>query len=144
MIHNESRFAHWLPAGFDGKFDWDFLLPAWAGTKVEPMDFDAVVERRRHFLIFETKIPGKDIPQGQAITLTEMWRRPNVTIMQIAGKSPNEITGYAMYAETEKDKSCRVGDRVLVDACADDVVARAHAWFVWATDNPVNARWRLP
>lgn len=38
MIVFPERFKQASPAGFDGVFDWDFLEPAFGGTKIMPMD----------------------------------------------------------------------------------------------------------
>ena len=50
MIVFPERFKQASPAGFDGVFDWDFLEPAFGGTKIMPMDIDAVVERKGRIL----------------------------------------------------------------------------------------------
>lgn len=61
-IKYPKAFDGFPPAGFDGIFDWDFLKPAFGGTKIEPMDIDAFVERHGEILMFETKTLGKEIP----------------------------------------------------------------------------------
>jgi len=145
-FHSKKRFESWLPALFDGEFDWDFLNPAWKGTKIRPMDFDAVIERRGHFLIYETKIPGKKIDLGQAITLTEQWKRGS-TIFVLAGKSPKEISGYAIYPETQcgqaTSSKIKIGDKTIIEGDATDVLYRARCWFCWASgwDVPTRAEW---
>ena len=50
-----ERFKEAAAAGFDGTFEWDFLIEAFKPTKIQPMDLDCLVERRRRFLAFETK-----------------------------------------------------------------------------------------
>ena len=84
------------PAGFDGEFDWDFLLPAFKGTKITPMDLDAVIERRGHVLILETKSPGKDVPMGQRITLETLVKigAGKIKVYFIYGKNAAEIEGF--------------------------------------------------
>ena len=69
MIRDEEEFNKSLPAGYDGKFDWDVFKQhgCFGDTKIEPMDFDGVVERHKHYLIFETKKEGQRIPQGQRL-----------------------------------------------------------------------------
>jgi hypothetical protein len=74
MIYNQDKFDSAKPAGFDGIFVWDYLKKAFYPTKIQPMDFDAVVERNGCFLVFETKTPGVEIPLGQRLTL-EMFVR---------------------------------------------------------------------
>jgi len=138
-FHSKNRFESWLPALFDGEFAWDFLDPAWKGTKIKPMDFDAVIERRKHFLVFETKIPGKDIEKGQRITLTELWRTGFFTIIVLSGKKPEEINGMAIYAEGKSDGS-EVGSKKLEICNAYDVIFRVRCWFCWASGDPIPTR----
>ena len=138
-INHRQRFESWLPALFDGEFDWDFLKPCFYDTKIMPMDFDAVVERRGHFLIFETKIDGKSISVGQSITLTEMWKK-DTTIIQIMGKEPKEISAYQTYFESEKNKSVKVGSKELIAGDAFDVVYQVRRWFCWASGYEMPSR----
>ena len=140
MIRHKKTFESWLPALFDGEFKWDFLLPAWSGTKIQPMDLDAIIERRNHFLIFETKKPGKGIDVGQRITLTNLWRNGRSTIIFLSGKQPEEITGYCMYGEWEKDKNADIGSRDLTSADAYDVIFLVRKWFCWASGDDVPDR----
>jgi len=90
MKYNEDSFDANLPAGYDGHFDWDCFKVAgcWGDTNIEPMDFDGVVERRRHYLIFETKDEGKDIPKGQKIALDNLRNAKSFTVSTIWPKSP--------------------------------------------------------
>jgi hypothetical protein len=138
-IYNHKKFASWLPALFDGQFHWDFLRPAFNGTKIMPMDFDAVVERRGKMLVFETKEPGKDIDKGQRITLTTQWKT-GATIFVLSGKKPEEINGMAVYAGTQYEPSVEVGDKPLQPCDAFDVVYRVRCWFCWASGYPVPSR----
>ena len=133
MIVNRQRFLQWLPASFDGEFDWDFLFAAFYGTKIKPMDIDAVIERNGHFLIFETKAEGKGVDAGQRITLTRLWREGNKTIFLLMGKTPRTIAGYALYGEWEKRKDIEVGERPMVKANYLDVCWRCRQWFLWAS-----------
>jgi len=143
MIKHRETFNQWLPALFDGEFEWDFLNPVWHGTKITPMDFDAVVERYGHFLIFETKKDNKGVDLGQSISLTAMWKK-GTTIFQIAGKTAEDITGYQIYEETEatlpENKEVMVGSRPLIPGDAFDVVYQAARWFCWAQRKPIPSR----
>ena len=91
-IHSPRQFASRRPAGFDGIFDWDFLIGAF-GPSIEPMDFDAVVERYGHFLVFETKDQGVPVPEGQRICLRAFARRPKNTVVIVTGKTAATIHG---------------------------------------------------
>lgn len=54
------------------------------------MDFDGVVERKGHYLVFETKDIGKEIPRGQQITLDNLKNPKSFTVLKIWGKSKPE------------------------------------------------------
>jgi hypothetical protein len=139
MIHSRRRFEQWLPAGFDGEFDWDFLKMAFTGTKIEPMDLDAVVERNGHFLVFETKDTGKGVPIGQAITLRTAWRK-GFTVIHVEGKTAPEISGFAVYSEWDEDKSCDFGSRPLKKGNSVDLLYTTRAWFCRASGMKVPTR----
>ena len=101
MIRNRRIFDDCLPAGFDGVFMWDFLKPAWAGTKIEPMDIDAHVERYGAHLLFETKEPGADVPEGQRIALKAFASRPRISVVHCA-KRAEQINGFAVWAHGQE------------------------------------------
>lgn len=95
MIKYEDTFKDAMPAGFDGVFDWDFLIPIFKGTKITPMDIDCIVERRGHTLMLETKNAGVPVPLGQAITLETQikYSRGKTTVYIIYGKTVEAIEG---------------------------------------------------
>lgn len=77
-------------------WDWGFLSPALGRCAVS--DLDGIVERGGRFLVLETKMPGVDVPRGQAImfdamvragmTVIVIWGHTNQPIaMQIWGKT---------------------------------------------------------
>ena len=131
MLYNEKRFSQWLPAGFDGQFHWDFLNASFKGTQIKPMDFDAVIERRGNFLVFETKEKGKSIPVGQEITLTRAWRN-GFTIIHVEGKKASEITGFAIYSGIDEHKEGKVGSREMQPRTVEDLIYVVRRWFCWA------------
>ena len=90
MIRDRDEFDKDLPAGFDGVFDWDVFKQAgcFGDTKIEPMDFDGVVDRNKHYLVFETKNNGAEIPTGQRITLENLHIAKTFTVIKIWPKSP--------------------------------------------------------
>lgn len=143
VLHSRARFEQWLPALFDGEFDWDFILPAFRGTKITPMDIDCCIERKNHFLMFETKNNGQSISLGQKITLTNLWRNGKATVVHLQGKTPREITACAMYSEWEKDKNCEVGSRELKAVTAADVLFIVRRWYcrVDGQPKPTRAEW---
>jgi len=133
MIHYPKTFNKASPAGFDGIFDWDFLLPVFEGTKIEPMDIDAVIERKGKFLIFETKTCNKEIPNGQRITLEGLIKlgKGNVTVMIIYGKTSDTITNMEEW-HYKNGKTTKI-----MNGCCDRnyVLSRVSAWFQWANKN---------
>lgn len=85
-IKYPDGFNRAKPAGHDGVFDWRWTRGCFGDTKITPMDFDAVVERRGHYLVMETKNPGVPIPSGQEITLQNLPVAKSFTVMKIVGK----------------------------------------------------------
>jgi len=92
-IKYKDTFVRTAPPGFDGAFDWSwtdgcFGLKANGETsKISPMDIDGVVEKKGHFIIFETKSLNTPIPPGQMIMLKAMYARGKATILFIQGKT---------------------------------------------------------
>ena len=82
---NESKAAN-----FDGVFDWSWTQGCFGDTKITPTDFDGVVERNGHYLIFETKKPGVPVPRGQQWALERLRKAKSFTIMIIWGKETPE------------------------------------------------------
>lgn len=147
MLHNEERFNQWRPALFDGQFDWDFLLPAFKETKIQPMDFDAVIERYGNLLIFETKAAGKSIELGQSITLTCAWKQ-GATVIHLEGKRPSEIEGFALYTPSEYMEEMgrpkeMIGSREMRKGDAFDVLFLTRKWFCFASNKkqPTREEW---
>lgn len=85
-IWSPDSFDRSTPAGFDGIFNWKWTEGCFTG-KIEPMDFDGVVERNHHFLVMETKDVGKQIDQGQQITLDHLMAPKSFCVMRIWGKN---------------------------------------------------------
>lgn len=129
-IKYPGTFTSSLPAGYDGIFDWSFLLPVFEGTKIEPTDIDGLVERYGRILIFETKHPDKDIPSGQMRALETLLGlgRGGVCIMVLYGKSATTIVGLEEwhYVKGRIRKSARKPCDSLY------VKERVTAWFRWA------------
>jgi len=133
MIKSQKSFFENLSAGFDGVFDWDFLLPAFEGTKIEPMDIDAAVERHGKVLLIETKSPGKAIPLGQEITLKTLLGigKGSICVMVIYGKAAQSIVAFEEWhwhngvIEVKKTQ-CE----------SSYVLKRVTEWFRWANASP--------
>lgn len=91
-IKYPKTFTDAKPAGFDGIFDWSFTEGCFGDTKITPMDIDGIIERRKHFLVFETKNKDTPIPIGQMITLKELYKLGCFTMIFIYGKtSPDQV-----------------------------------------------------
>jgi hypothetical protein len=125
-IRHPSAFSRARPAGFDGVFDWDFLVPAFRGTRITPMDIDAIIERNGQFLIIETKSPGKTVPVGQQITFRALMALGCFHIFFVIGKTDDEIEGLAEWHPG------RIDPPEPLPADAARVVRRVAAWFAWA------------
>lgn len=95
MINNDEYFYQNPSAGFDGRFNWDYLSTAFGyGNGIQPMDIDACVERCGHILMFETKTTGAIIPHGQYRTF-ETFHKMGCTILFIwMDKLDDEEYGY--------------------------------------------------
>lgn len=142
-LHTPQRFHEFPPAGFDGLFDWDFLMPAFAGSNARPSDIDSMIERRGHLLFFETKKPGVIVPEGQKIALRSLWRLGRVSIMHIEGKNLLEVSGLSVYSELENHKRDLVGDRPLQAADGWDLLFLTRRWFCRMSGwhRPSRAEW---
>ena len=91
-IKHPDTFIRTAPQQFDGVFDWSWTQgcfgtkPDGSPSRITPMDIDAVIERKSHFLIFETKGVGVPVPNGQMYMLQAMYRRGGATMLFIQGK----------------------------------------------------------
>ena len=131
MVKSDAVFDRDPPAGYDGRFLWDFLRGAFVGRSgviSEPMDFDGVVERYGRFLMFETKTPGAPIPLGQQIVLRSLLRDRRWTVVYCA-KRPEDIRGW--WVGTHKDRTYHSGD-------ADKLRCWCEAWWQHATTDPLS------
>jgi hypothetical protein len=85
LIRSIEKFQRSAPAKFDGFWGWESVEMAFPG-RIYPTDIDGLVERKGHFLLFETK--GIDdagnlrpIPMGQKITLRSLHKLGTFTIL---------------------------------------------------------------
>jgi hypothetical protein len=135
-VKYQSSFYNSLPASFDGLFDWDFLLPAFNGTKIEPTDIDACIERYGKFLFLETKNPGKTIPQGQVILYDNLLKigKGLIHVIILYGKTESTVTGMEIWGLDKR--SLIINKKLIVPCVSDDVLKTVSSWFLWA-----NNRW---
>jgi len=119
MIKSINVFQSNPPAQFDGVFNWDFLKGAF-GPRIEPMDFDGVVERNGYFLIFETKTPGTLVPDGQTITFENLVRCDTRFTIIFCAKQPADICAWDVWTNH---------GRVHYDGNAATLKAWCSAWF---------------
>jgi hypothetical protein len=135
MIRDKDKFDQKRPAGYDGHFDWDFLKPAWGGTKIEPMDIDGMVERNGRFLKFETKNPLAEMPLGQEIALRRLviLGKGKIHLMVLYGKNEKSIEGMEEWFWKAGEDGKPGKFMVTKTPCdADYVVNRCTQWFHWA------------
>lgn len=131
-IKYKDKFSQSNSAGFDGLFDWDFLLPAFAGTKIQFMDFDGVVERNGKFLLIETKDEGVPIPTGQRITLQAVLNTGLWTVTHLEGKSHLDIRAVTFYTKGMTIPAVGAHERRICPATPAYVLAKIRRWFKWA------------
>jgi len=132
MLHSPARFNQWLPAAFDGVFDWDFLEPAFNPSGIKPTDIDAAIERNGNFLLFETKAKGQPIPIGQCRALTQYWRC-GATIFHLEGKSPPTISGISIYEGGQYVQGASIGSLPIRGCDWQYVLWAARRWFCRAS-----------
>ncbi len=116
--------------GFDGVFHWGWTQGCFGETKITPMDFDGVVERHGHYLIFETKDVGKDTPLGQRITLENLTQAKSFCIIKVWGKVKPESFELRFGYHNESTKNEPIsgyGEEALV--------IRVKKWYAWADKN---------
>jgi len=89
-IKHPNTFLNSPAAGFDGVFDWSWTKGCFSNNNITPMDIDGMVERRGHFLVFETKGVGVPVPKGQLFTFESLYATGNFTIIFIEGKNSPE------------------------------------------------------
>ena len=131
-IKYPGAFKASLPAGYDGVFDWSFLLPVFEGTKIEPMDIDGLVERHGKVLFMETKGSGVPIPQGQIIAYKTLLTigKGKIHLMIFYGKTSSTIKGLDEWYYSQgviKQKGYQGCDW-------NYVFERVKAWFNWANE----------
>ncbi len=79
---------------------FDFLGGIFPGKNIAPTDIDNMFEHCGHFLFFEFKQPGEDMPQGQEIALRKLLQlNPDkVMILEVEGVPPEEVHRYRWLA----------------------------------------------
>lgn len=129
-----DRFRIANPAGFDGLFNWDFLLPIFKPTKIAPMDIDAAIERKGKILLFETKDPGRDIPLGQRLTLERMviYGNGNISLFVVYGKTDQSIEAMEEVHYARKKNHLIWTKKISCDA--EYVYLRVSKWWIWANN----------
>lgn len=124
------------PAGFSGVFDWDFLLSAFDGTNITPMDMDCVVERKGKVLIIESK-SSQDvrISTGQRITFESFLRigQGAITVFILYGKS-DDYSGWEEWYYKGKGNGEEFKKRIYHNESMG-FKERVASWFQWADSN---------
>ena len=109
-LDNPDTFYKSPPAGFDGFFDWEFLIPAFAPSKITPMDLDGIIERRGKFIVFETKRGNVPIPLGQQYTLEALANTGLFNVIILRAKTPEEIDSWERWRGPPITKEVFTGD----------------------------------
>jgi len=126
-IRHPMAFRESAAAGFDGVFDWAWMDGCFGKTNITPMDFDGVVERKRQFLLFETKNTGVELPKGQLICLENLWKKGDWTVVTVWGKKTPE-TWEVWFPWREGERQPKIIKGVGVESLRQ-FVAR---WYEWA------------
>ena len=129
-IYNEEEFNKSLPAGFDGKFECDVFQEAGCFKEVpriRPMDFDGVVERYCHYLVFETKKDGVEVPPGQLITLNNLRVVKSFTVLKMWPKIP----------PFKKAEITTTSGKVRVIEGHYSIIRAVRQWFVKANESAI-------
>ena len=126
MIHNPRNFNADPPAGFDGQFDWDIFKESgcWGNGKINLMDFDGVVERNNHFIVFETKDEGKGVSEGQRMTLDHLRNARSFTVVYLWPKRP---PFKRMDIQFQNGKTETVNGH-------DEIIKRVSDWYEYANN----------
>ena len=99
-------------------WDWTFLNDCFGDTKIRVTDIDGAVERKGYTLIFETKLPDQEVPQGQAI-LFDNWVNQGITVLVIWGERNQPI-------------AAQQWGQVRVPADREWLRQYVRNWFAWA------------
>ena len=115
--------------GFDGTFNWWWVNQAIKiadpKSNITPMDFDGVIERRCHYIIFETKDEGVKIPKGQQIALNRVIEAKSVCVMKVWGKdTPIKFNSVLRFRSGKQVHEEAVGYKAAIDY--------VRRWFMWA------------
>ena len=131
MLHSEAKFKENAPAGFDGQFHWDYLIPALqeaTGRKIQPMDIDANIEIGGHHLVFETKDDGVKVPRGQVRALLQLWAKGYHTVIFLWGKKEPLVAKIYWAGGVKKGPMRNVTKQYLINV--------TYRWAIWANGNP--------
>lgn len=66
---------------------WENFNDCFEDTNIRITDVDGLIERKGHFLLLETKLPGVDVPKGQAILFDAIIKQKNWNVLVIWGKT---------------------------------------------------------
>ncbi len=133
-ITSPSAFLSSPASGFDGVFDWSWTHGCFGETKITPMDFDGVVERRGNFLVFETKGVGVDVPRGQLFALQEFYKIGVATLLFVQGKVQPEFAMVWCQPGFKAGKQMRSHEPIDRDRAANFV----REWYAFADKTPSN------
>jgi hypothetical protein len=74
----------------DSLVDWEFLNPAWGGTRARPSDIDGEIEQNYHWLTLEGKRVGHrwNLDDAQFRTLKHKSELPEFCVMVLYVENP--------------------------------------------------------
>ncbi len=128
-IKYPHAFTTSKPAGYDGLFDWTWTKGCFGNGNITPMDFDGVVERKGHYIVFETKNLGVEISDGQKRCLDGLRYAKSFTVVKIWGKK-----------EPEKIEIIYPNGRKKSYHGVEEVKERVRAWYRAADEEKIRSK----
>lgn len=144
MLKNPKKFYEEAAAGFDGLFDWDYLIePVQRATKrgIMPSDIDCHFEVGGHHLIFETKSEGAEVPGGQRQALLQLWAKGYHTVVFLWGKK--EPMRWEVYYPSGRRhwRDAESRGKESADVRVEDLQGLMFRWATWADAHPAPWQW---
>lgn len=99
-------------------WDWSFLNDCFGATRIRVSDIDGAVERKGHLLFIETKLPGQEIPTGQAL-MFQALRDKGATVLVIWGHA-------------NRPEYARCWPHDAMPATTESIRQFVRDWFRWA------------
>jgi hypothetical protein len=128
MFTERELFDLQPPARFDGVWDFDVLEGCFP-RGITPTDLDGMVEVNGRFLVFETKLPGTEMPEGQERALRALVATGLFTVLFLQGKpGVTDIEGLQVW----RWKDGRFEQREIWPPTVSALRRLCERWAKWA------------